>query len=623
MEEENPLNHAQLNLLLSNSRELLCLYTPDGRYLYVSPSIKTIAGYEPQELHGKDPYAFFHPEEAERIRSDSHRKVIDGIDRVVVEYRFRHKKGHYIWLETHSRPVFDQAGHLEYIVSSSRDITREKELRKELERNHAIWRSSAELAKVGIWEMVLETGKIKWSEITYSIYGLPIGSEVDPEVAYGQYVGKEAQDKLEKCVQAAIEAGENFDEVFPFESLEGEFKWVQVIALPQKNELGKVERLYGTIQDVTKEQQELNKQRMDKAYLSSILNNNKAFILRTDLEGNITYANTHYLETYGHDPNNFIGESSMRTVAKVDWPKVERAVEQCLANPGQEYDLSMRKVLTDGLELWTNWEFRGIRDETGKVTEIQCLGFDATKPFKLTQELGLANEALRKKNEKLEEFSYMLSHNIRSHASNMNMLSDLLMDADEERPFLSQQDQNLFEEIHTISENLLDTVGLANEVLQLHKDDSELEYEQVRLPEMFKQTTDTLYADIAKLGATVEADFKIERLKAVKSFIQSIFLNLLSNALKYRHPERQPLIQFQSWQEEGYVYFSVKDNGVGLDLEKYGSKLFDLSRSFHNNKDSQGIGLYIVRTQTELMDGEVWMESTVGQGSTFFVKLPE
>jgi signal transduction histidine kinase len=106
---------------------------------------------------------------------------------------------------------------------------------------------------------------------------------------------------------------------------------------------------------------------------------------------------------------------------------------------------------------------------------------------------------------------------------------------------------------------------------------------------------------------------------AIPTYLDSILLNLLTNAVKYRSTERSPVIRMYAERgEEGFILF-VEDNGIGIDLVKNGEKLFGMYKTFHNNPDAKGFGLFITKNQVEAMNGRIEVESEVGKGSKFKV----
>lgn len=103
--------------------------------------------------------------------------------------------------------------------------------------------------------------------------------------------------------------------------------------------------------------------------------------------------------------------------------------------------------------------------------------------------------------------------------------------------------------------------------------------------------------------------------------MESIVLNLTTNAIKYRDPEKEPKLTIQSYTEDEFIVLSVEDNGKGIDMERYGGKVFGMYKTFHGNKDARGIGLFITKNQIESMGGTIELESAVGVGTTFKIKL--
>jgi len=131
-----------------------------------------------------------------------------------------------------------------------------------------------------------------------------------------------------------------------------------------------------------------------------------------------------------------------------------------------------------------------------------------------------------------------------------------------------------------------------------------------------------LQLQITQIGATVTTDFsKASSVVYPVIYIESIVLNLLSNALKYYSPDRKPLIHFETWRDENQVLMRVKDNGLGIDLDRYGHQVFKLRKTFHRHPESRGVGLFMIRNQIEAMGGEITVMSDVDIGTTFSINF--
>jgi two-component system, chemotaxis family, sensor kinase Cph1 len=230
----------------------------------------------------------------------------------------------------------------------------------------------------------------------------------------------------------------------------------------------------------------------------------------------------------------------------------------------------------------------------------------------LNDKLQQTTNLLQSKNDRLEDFTQIIAHNLRSPLSNMQGLSQMYKDEPEQGP-------KLMDMMGTVIQNMKTTLNELNMILE-----SELRLpvsEAVYLPAVVEKELQNLQAVVLESGAQVELDLEVETLQVPRVYLESIAHNLMSNALKYRAPQREPRILIRSWQEEGCVCFSVTDNGLGLDMGKYGDKLFSLYKTFHGNKDAKGLGLYLTKIQAEALGGSVEVESEPNKFTTFKVCL--
>jgi two-component system, chemotaxis family, sensor kinase Cph1 len=230
----------------------------------------------------------------------------------------------------------------------------------------------------------------------------------------------------------------------------------------------------------------------------------------------------------------------------------------------------------------------------------------------LNNKLQQTSELLQSKNDRLEDFTQIIAHNLRSPLSNMQGLAQMYSSEPE-------QGAQLMGMMSTVIQNMKTTLNELNMILE-----SELRLpvsEEVYLPAVVEKELQNLQAMLLESGAQVELDLEIETLHVPLVYLESIAHNLMSNALKYRSPQRQPHIRIRSWQEEEGVCFSVTDNGLGLDMARYGDKLFTLYKTFHGNIDAKGLGLYLTRIQAEALGGSVKVESKPNEYTTFKVCL--
>jgi signal transduction histidine kinase len=139
---------------------------------------------------------------------------------------------------------------------------------------------------------------------------------------------------------------------------------------------------------------------------------------------------------------------------------------------------------------------------------------------------------------------------------------------------------------------------------------------------MLDKVIQSLEGELIQSEATVTFDFnQVPTIGYSKTYLESIFQNLLTNAVKYRSPDRKPEIHVSSDIVDGKTELRVRDNGLGIDLQKFGHKLFGLHKTFHENKEARGVGLFLTKTQIEAMGGTVIAESEVNKGTTFIIRF--
>lgn len=232
---------------------------------------------------------------------------------------------------------------------------------------------------------------------------------------------------------------------------------------------------------------------------------------------------------------------------------------------------------------------------------------------KRTQELQNANEELIRQNNQLEQFAFMTAHNLRAPLARILGLANVLR---------LTQDPNDNVRIMTDMENATrdmdEAIRELNAILDIDKHTSNIQ--EVNLHEALLRVTKTLEREVEETKASIQADFKeASTLMAVQTYIESILYNLISNAIKYRKPGSNPIIQLKTSQTELRICLEITDNGLGIDLDKHRSNIFNLYKRFHLHTEGKGLGLYLVKAQISALGGEINVESTPGNGSTFLL----
>lgn len=256
------------------------------------------------------------------------------------------------------------------------------------------------------------------------------------------------------------------------------------------------------------------------------------------------------------------------------------------------------------------------RDVNNMVICVKGTTQDVTDRKNAEIELNNSFNIVTEQNKRLLNFSYIVSHNLRSHTSNITSLLQLLEEEESK-----EGKEQLMSHIRNVSNLLNETMINLNDVVSIQKNIN-LIIESLSLRSYVEKAIEILGEQIAlkkaEINNNVGKDFFVNYNPA---YLESIVLNFISNAIKYSHPERKPVISIDAFMENRFTVFQIRDNGQGIDLKKYGEKLFGMYKTFHGNKDARGIGLFICKNQIETMGGKIEVASELGVGTTFKIYI--
>ncbi|RKS55103.1 hypothetical protein BC962_0059 [Gillisia mitskevichiae] len=225
-------------------------------------------------------------------------------------------------------------------------------------------------------------------------------------------------------------------------------------------------------------------------------------------------------------------------------------------------------------------------------------------------------QTVMEQNRRLLNFSYIVSHNLRSHSSNIQAILSLYNTSDVEEEKL-----NYIELLSKVGNALNHTLDDLNEVVSINTN-LDLNIEPLQINAFIDKTIDLLQMQIIKKGAIIKRDIPDDMIvKFNAAYLESVFLNFLTNALRYREPVRKLEVSITGYKENGSWVLEIADNGIGIDLKRHRDKVFGLYKTFTQIPNSRGVGLFITRNQIEAMGGSVGVESEVGVGTVFKINF--
>lgn len=399
MEEQFRKSEEQFRIIAENTVDLIALHTPEGNYTYISPSIEMLLGYTPQEMLGKNPYQFFHPDDQERIRKESHELALRGETNLTIAYRIRHKNGTYRWFETKTQPLFaTRTSDVIALQSVSRDVTERKRMEDELLYAKKLLDEAGAMARVGGWEFTIESATIRWTSETYHIYELPF--DADLSITQGvSYYHPDDQPVIDRAVDQLISEGSEFDLQLRFIASTGTPKWVRVIGKREMRD-GKLHRIYGTFQDITTMVESRKQLQERERFISSVLEAvpGGVYIYDMVLNRNV-FATPSHEQLLGYSPEEIqaMGDTFITQCLHPDDAEALQHHISRMASPAGISELAYRFRRKDGQWIWLfSREFVFERDaETGNVKQHLGIAMDITKMKEAERNLAEANSRLK------------------------------------------------------------------------------------------------------------------------------------------------------------------------------------------------------------------------------------
>lgn len=228
-----------------------------------------------------------------------------------------------------------------------------------------------------------------------------------------------------------------------------------------------------------------------------------------------------------------------------------------------------------------------------------------------TNDLLIANRELVEHNSRLQQFTYIISHNLRAPLARLKGLANLL-----EYSEVAAEKDNIYRMLVKSSRDIDEVIMDLSIILNVQKQNTLIRSEVV-LQQMVGKVLLTLEDETKEVKATLDIRMGDEKILSVAPYVESILYNLISNAIKYRDPDRPLKLDIVSSITNSFVCVEITDNGLGIDLSLHRDNLFNLYKRFHQHVEGKGLGLYLVKTQMEALGGRIEVESEVNKGTRF------
>jgi len=466
-----------------------------------------------------------------------------------------------------------------------------------------------------IWDWKIQEDRLTWNKGIKGIYGYNQDQVGNNSQWWFDNIHPEDSIKMSIKLYSFLEQKtEKWQDQYRFKCADNSYKYVLDRGFILKDEDGKAIRMIGAIQDITKQKKEENRLKL----LETVFTEAKDSIIITEATSSnneipkIVFANPAYSVMTGYDHYEIIGKSLNFFLGENSNMDQMEKLSNAIADK-EECFLEIIFYKKDQSTYWARLSFIPVYNLEQELSHWISIQRDITEEKKLEKEKEILIRELTINNKDLKQFSYITSHNLRAPLSNLTGLLHLIDD-------MTIEDNELKEILagFKISTFLLnETINDLAKVITI-KDSPSSKIKALPIKELFNNILNQVNYQIETIKPELNIDFgNVRTINTNKAYFESILLNLLTNAFKYRSKDKLLIIDIALTSINNTIVIDFKDNGIGIDLERHKDKIFGLYQRFHNYPDSKGLGLYLVKSQIETMGGTISIKSEVNKGTAY------
>jgi PAS domain S-box-containing protein len=625
--------------------------TESGRFLEINSQFCNLLEYTVDEMKTKNFQSITHPDDLEQDLFNVNKLKQDQINIYNTEKRYITKSGAVVWVNL-TVSVLNKSVEIPITnIAIVEDITLRKQNHKLIKISEARFKSLFEDSPIPLWEE-------DFSEVKKYLEKLNL---IKKDTAYILSYFEQNPEVVQKCstLVKIIDVNneslklykfetkqmlfENLNKINNTESIDDFIK--QLIAITRgdkklvldskiKDIDGKFidinfrwnviqgykdsfERVIISKEDVT-ERRATEKMIFDtKQKIESLINTIDGIVWECDIVNfSFSFVSKKAEHILGYTPEEWM-ESSSFWASHIHPDDRDSALEYCKkkTKAHENHDFEYRMIAKNGSIVWLR-DIVNVIFENGKAVSLRGIMIDITKAKEAEKDLNNSFNLVTEQNKRLLNFSYIVSHNLRSHTSNIESITTLidLSESEEER-------NQMIQLLKSVSTSLNETMLHLNEVININTNIN-LIIKPLNLSQYIINTENNLVEQIQTYSITITSTIPHNLfINYNPAYLESILYNLISNAIRYRHPDRKSIINVKWQKDNDGNYIEISDNGIGIDLVRNRNKIFGMYKTFTLNPDSRGIGLFITRNQIEAMSGKITIESELNVGTTFKIYI--
>ena len=622
-----------------------------GRFIEVNNQYCKLLGYSQEEIQELNYQTLTHPDDLTEDLISIDKLRAGAIENYSLEKRYISKNGDILWINLTVSPLIKKDGKVMSHIAIIEDISVKKDAEDLIKKSEIRFKSLFEDYPIALWEKDFSEVKnylkqldlinkspeivekflkanpevvtkcmtlirvIDVNTMCLNLHGAKNKEELT--VGFQQLLGQRYSCDFGKHI-IAITQGQNeliadtLIKTSNSQTRDVKFRWSVITGFEDS-----LARTIVSTEDITVQKYNENIIKKSQQRIESLINTIDGIVWECEaVNFSHTFISPKVKNILGYTPEEWLADTAFwqNHIYDEDKHYVQNYTELKM-NQNLDHDFEYRMIAKDGSIVWVR-DIVNVVLENGKAISLRGIMIDISIAKEAEKELNASFDLVTEQNKRLLNFSYIISHNLRSHTSNIESIISLLETAEHE-----EEKEQLVQLLKTTSDSLNETMYHLNEVINIRAN-IDLVSEPLDLEKYIISARSVLCEQIASNKVTISTEIPTGTIINYNpAYLESILYNIISNSIRYKHPSRKPVIKINLVEENDVKILEITDNGIGIDLARNGDKIFGMYKTFSNNADSRGIGLFITKNQIDAMGGNITVESEPNKGTTFKIYI--
>nr|WP_315207433.1 PAS domain S-box protein [uncultured Flavobacterium sp.] len=622
-----------------------------GHFIEINNQFCKLLGYSEQEMKEKNFQAITHPDDLEADLLNLNQLLSGKIKEYNIEKRYYNKSGAIVWVNLSVSPLFKKGKKLTSLISIVEDISLKKEAEKQIKKSETRFQSLFEDSPIPLWEEDFSEVKkylqklnlINESPETVSLY-LKMHPDVVRECIalvkiidvntmclnlhkvktkkelisdLSQIIDKDSINDFTKQLIAITQGDKQLIVDTKIKNRDDEYRNVNLRWNVIRGYEKSLERIIVSTEDITERKISENIILQSQQRIESLINTIDGIVWECDAKTfNFNFISQKVEKILGYTAEEWL-ESKTFWVDHIHPEDRKWTTDYCTLKTKENlnHDFEYRMIAKNGAVVWLR-DIVNVISKNDQALSLRGIMIDITTTKEAEKDLNDSFNLVTEQNKRLLNFSYIVSHNLRSHTSNIASIMSLIESSESE-----EEKDEMIQLLKSVSNSLNETMIHLNEVINIRTNIG-LVSESLNLQHYLETVQRVLSEQINSKGVSISTIMPDNvMINYNPAYLESILYNIISNSIRYSHPERKPIIIIKWINDDDNKILQISDNGVGIDLVKNADKIFGMYKTFTNNADSKGIGLFITKNQIDAMGGNITVESEPNVGTTFKIYI--